>query len=264
VTTTTGQAVFGWLGAMPGLRPFVKELEKASISNNKWTVETEQWGIGWDIPKLSILRDTYGEFSPMFEQNGLLAKVHPDQLLINRLVAGFTEVDYTGSAFFATSGKKHATGVTKNAFGNKSTKQLTSAYFGAAIAGLGKILSPDGTPFNLVQKYVLICGEDNRSAAEDIVEVATLSGGGANKYYKKADLIVTPYITGSHWFVMNVGMPFKGMVQVNEIPISFTAQTDPQSDSVFRLEAFSYKSYGVLKVDYGLPQLVWGSTGADA
>ena len=137
----------------------------------------------------------------------------------------------------------------------------------AALAGLQKILAPDNTPFNLVEDYILLVGPDNRSAAEDIVSVATLSGGGTNKYYKKAELVVSPFITGSYaayWFLINVGMPMTPLVQVNEIPISFTALTAPQSDSVFRTEAFSYKSYGVMTVNYGLPQLIWGSTGADA
>ncbi len=180
-TTTTGSVVLGWMGAMPAMRPFVKEIEKVAIATNKWEISTEQWGVGWDIPKLAIMRDTYGEYAPMFEQNGLLSRVHPDKLLVERLVSGMSDVDYTGSAFFAASGKKHATGVSKNSFGNKSTKQLTPTYFGQAVAGLGKILAPDNTPFNLAQKYVLICGEDNRSAAEDILSVKTLSGGGENK-----------------------------------------------------------------------------------
>lgn len=262
-TTTTGEAIYSWLGAMPALKLFLKELEFATLASNRWSVKTQEWGIGWNIKKLEIIRDLYGQYAPMFEQNGLLATVHPDKLLAERLVAGFVEKGYTGGAFFSAN-QNHATGVAKNKFTNFFTKQLTPTYFGQAIASMGKILAPDGTPFNLVKKWVLLCGEDNRSAAEDILELETLSGGGKNKYYKRAELEVTPFITGSHWFLINQGMPFKGMVQVNEIPITFTAKTDPQSDSVFRTESFDYKSYGVLAVDYGLPQVIWGSTGADA
>src|SRR5436189_931791 len=138
VQAAAGVCVFGWLGAMPSLRPFVKEVEKASISSNKWTVTPDPWGVKWGIPKRDLMNDTYGQYASMFEQNGLLSAVHPDQLLFNRLVAGFTEVDYTGTAFFATTViKKHATGVDKNKFKNAFTKQLTPTYFGQAIAGLG-------------------------------------------------------------------------------------------------------------------------------
>ena len=260
---TAGKAVFSWLGAMPGLKPFVKELEFANLASVKWEVTPDPFGIGWRISKREIKNDQFGQYAPMFAQNGLNASLHPDQLAIDRLVNGFTALDYTGLAFFAAN-KPHAPGITKNKFNNKSTKILNATYFGAAISGLGKILSPDGAPFSPIMDLTLICGEDNRSAAEDILMVDTLSTGGKNKYYKRAELVVTPLITGSQWFLLNNALEMQPIVYVDEEPVTFTALTDPQSTSVFRTEQFEYKSYGIHRVDYGVPQLAWGSTGADA
>lgn len=260
---TAGKAVFSWLGALPGLKPFGKELEMANIASVKWEVVPDPFGIGWSISKREIKNDQFGQYAPMFAQNGLNAALHPDQLAINRLVNGFTNKDYTGKNFFDTD-KQHAPGVTKNKFSNKSTKILNATYFGQALSGLGKILAPSGEPFSPIMDLTLICGEDNRSAAEDIVLLDTLSGGGRNKYYKRAELIVTPLITGSEWFVLNNALEMQPIVFVDEEPVTFTAQTDPQSDDVFRKESFSYKSYGIHRADYGVPQLAWGSTGADA
>ena len=107
-------------------------------------------------------------------------------------------------------------------------------------------------------------GETWRATAENILEVKTLSAGGDNRQFGKAKLLVTPLITGDHWFLANTGSPFKPMVDVEEIPVEFTAQTDPKSESVFEREAFAYKCYGVYAQDFGLPQTIIGSTGADA
>jgi phage major head subunit gpT-like protein len=258
-----GKAVFGWLGATPGLKPFGKELEYANLASVKWEVTPDPFGIGWSIPRRDIKNDQFGQYATMFAQNGLNAAIHPDMLAMDMLVNGFTRKDYTGKNFFDTA-KEHAPGVGKNKFTNKSTKVLNPTYFGQAIAGLGKILAPDGTPFSPFMDLTLIVGEDNRSAAEDIVMVDTLSTGGKNKYYQRAKLIVTPLITGSQWFLLNNGLEMQPLVYVDEEPVTFTARTDPQSDNVFKKEAFEYKSYGIHRVDFGVPQLAWGSTGADA
>lgn len=260
---TAGKAVFGWLGAMPGLRPFDKELEYANIGSAKWEVTPDPFGIGWSITKREIKNDQFGQYAPMFAQNGMNAAIHPDMLAMAKLVNGFSAVDYTGSAFFAAN-KLHVPGVSKNKFTNTFTKVLNSTYFGQAISGLGKILAPDGTPFAPIMDLTLICGEDSRSAAEDIVMVDSLSGGGTNKYYGRAKLIVTPLITGNHWFLLNNALEMQPLVFVDEEPVTFSAMTDPTSVNVFRQERYDYKSYGIHRVDYGVPQLAWGSTGADA
>jgi phage major head subunit gpT-like protein len=264
-TTTTGLIIMGWLGALPYMKPFIKQLEKQNVGSAKWQIDSVEYAAGWDIPRLQIKRDQHGLYAPLFEASGLHASFHPDQLLFARLVAGFTEADYTGSAFFAASGKKHVPGVSKNSFGNKLTKQLTAPHFATARKTLNNILGPDGVPFNAASTgLTLVCGETWRSAAEGILEAEYLSGGGTNVNYKKADLLVTPLITGDHWFLINSGSPFKPMVDLQEIKTEFTAMTDPKSPNVFEFEAFSFKSYGVYSEDYGLPQTIVGSTGADA
>jgi phage major head subunit gpT-like protein len=262
-TTKVGLVVVGWLGLLPSMQPFVKELERQNVGSSTWQIATAPYAAGWEIPRLDVLRDTFGIYAPVFESGGQLASFHPDMLFFDRIVAGFASVDYTGKNFFDAD-KNHVKGVTKGKFTNRMTKQLTDVHFGTARRMLNEIRLPNGVPFNLVRDLTLICGETWRAAAEALLETKTLPGGGDNPNYGKAKLLVTPLISDSKWFLVNGGMPFKPLVEVEEIKTEFSAQTDPNSDSVFNREAFAYKAYGVYSLDYGLPQTIIGSTGADA
>ncbi len=262
--TSTGLIIMGWLGALPYMKPFIKQLEKQNLGSAKWQIDTAEYAAGWGIPRLAIKRDQHGLYSPIFEASGQDSSFHPDKLMFDRLVAGFTTNCYTGGTFFADSAK-HVKGVSKNAFDNKMTKQLTAAHYATARKMLFSILRPDGVPFNAAStKLTLVCGETWRATAEAILEAEYLSGGGTNTNYKKADLLVTPLITGDHWFLANTGSPFKPMVDLQEIKTEFTAQTDPKAEGVFQREEYEFKVYGVYSEDYGLPQTIIGSTGADA
>lgn len=262
-TTKVGAVVVGWLGLLPAMQPFVKELERQNVGSSTWQIATTSYAAGWEIPRLDVLRDSFGIYAPVFEVGGQLSAFHPDQLFFQRLVAGFASLDYTGKNFFDTD-KNHARGVTKARFTNLMTRQLTDVHFATARRLLNEIRLPNGVPFNLVRDLTLICGETWRTAAEALLETKTLPGGGDNPNYGKARLLVSPLIEDAKWFLVNGGMPFKPLVEVEEIPTAFSAQTDPASDSVFNREAFAYKAYGVYSVDYGLPQVIIGSTGITA
>lgn len=262
-TTKVGMVVVGWLGLLPAMKPFVKDLEKQNVGSSTWQISTEPYAAGWEIPRLDIMRDTFGIYAPMFESGGQLAAFHPDSLFYDRLVNGFTRVDYTGKNFFDTN-KNHVKGVTKGKFTNLMTKQLSADHFTTARKLMNTIKLPNDVPFNLVRDLTLIVGEDWRAVAEALLETKTLPGGGDNPNYGKAKLIVSPLIEGPKWFLVNGGMPFKPIVEVEEVKTEFTSQTDPNSDTVFNREAFAYKAYGVYNLDYGLPQVIIGSTGADA
>lgn len=262
--TTTGLIIMGWLGALPVMKPFIKQLEKQALGSSKWQIDSVEYAAGWGIPRLAIKRDQHGLYGPIFEVSGQQGAFHPDQLLFNRLVAGFSALGYTGGAFFSAN-QNHVKGVVKNKFSNLMTKQLTAAHFATARKTLNTILLPDGTPFNSASsELTLICGETWRATAEALLEVRTVTTGGDNQYYQKAKLLVTPLITGDHWFLANTGSPFKPMVDLQEIKTEFTAQTDPKSEGVFNREEYEFKVYGVYAEDFGLPQTIIGSTGADA
>lgn len=259
----TGQAVYSWLGAMPVMQAFTGELQKQLIESADWTVKNVEYQMAWPIKRIEIERDQYGIYAPMIQEAGFNGKVHPDQLLAERLKAGFVEKGYTGQAFFSAN-QKHVKGVDKDKFTNNMTKKLTGEYFSTARAMLKKIKAPGGRPFNVGSKLVLMVSPDNEAMGEAILEAQFAAGGATNTSYNKAELVVNEFLDGPEWFLANVNGMARPMIFQEEKPTKFTYWTADSDYSVMQRKEFLYEAYGVYTVNYGLPQRIIGSTGADA
>lgn len=261
-TTTTGEAVFAWLGNMPSMKPFKDELERVALAASDWTVKTQEYAMGYSIPSLAIRRDQFGIYNPVFSAAGQRAAEHGDYMLAQRLVAGFTEKDYTGKNFF-DSNKLFVKGG-KATFTNTSTKKLTLAYYRAARMALRNIKDPAGYPVHGSPTFTLIVSPDLEGDANDIIKADKLANGGTNTEYNSAKLEVWNYLSGSCWFLAVNNSPLKPFIKLDEIKLDLFAKQDPNSEAVFNRNEFEYKAYAVYKIDFGLPQLIFGSTGADA
>ena len=259
----TGQAVYAWLGNLPSMRVFSGDLEKQTVESADWTVKNGEFAMGWDIPRLAIQRDQFGVYSNLFAEASERAAWHPDQLMAALLKGGFSQKDYTTKNFF-DSDKSHVKGTTKGKFTNKSTKKLTADYFAAGRAALAAVKDPGGIPFNVKPSLALVVSPDNMAMGEKIIQATLVGGGDTNTNAGKAELIVNEFLDGPEWFLINTAGSAKALIWQEEIPTAFTSKTDPKDENVFKNEVFSYKAYGVYTLNYGLPQRIYGSTGADA
>lgn len=261
-TTTTGEAVFAWLGNLPAMKPFKNELEKQTLATSDWTVRTQEYAMGYSIPSLAIKRDQFGIYNPVFSAAGQRAGEHADYMLAQRLIAGFTQKDYTGKNFFDED-KLFVKGA-KALFTNKSTKKLTLPYYRAARQMLRTIKDPSGYPLHGAPTFSLIVSPELEGDAKDIIQADKLANGGSNTEYNSAKLEVWNFLTGSYWFLAVNNSALKPLINLDEIKLDLFAKQDPNSEAVFNRNEFEYKAYAVNKIDFGLPQLIFGSTGADA
>ena len=94
---------WAWLGQFPQFRKWVigprltRQLEGHGfpITNVKFESTVK-------IRREDFADDQYGVFGKMFEEMGLAAKKHPDELVFDLLARGFTEVCHDGQFFFDT------------------------------------------------------------------------------------------------------------------------------------------------------------------
>lgn len=260
--TTTGEAVFAWLGNLPSMAPFKKELEKQVLATSDWTVKTIEYAMGYAIPRLAIMRDQFGIYTPVFSAAGSQAGEHRDKLLADKIAAGFASKDYTGKNFFDTDKLFVKGAATK--FTNKLTKVLTLAHYRTAKKMLRTIKTPAGYPLVGAPKFKLICGPELEGAANDILKADKLANGASNTEFNTAELEVWSFLDGGAWYLTITNTPLKPFINLDEITLDLYAKQDPNSEAVFNREEYEFKGYGVYNIDFGLPQLIIGSTGADA
>lgn len=258
--TTTGEALFGWLGNLPSMAPFKNEVKKQALAQADWTLKTQEYAMAYEIEAIKIRRDQLGIYTPIFSAAGERAGNHKDYMLAQRLAAGFSEVDYTGKNFFDTS-KLFVKGV-KSTFDNKMTGALTQATYRTARKMIRNIKDPAGYPVVANPEFSLIVSPDLEGTARDVLKADRLANGGTNTEYNTATLEVWNYLSGAAWYLAVNNSVLKPMINLDEVPIELYSKTDyASSDAAFNRHVFEYQAYSVNVINFGLPQLIIGCTG---
>lgn len=263
-TSTTLTEVYGWLGAWPKMKEFLGEAVIENIAANSFFITNKEFASTVGVKEIDIKTDAYGLYNPRFEMMGFSATSHKDELVSSLLTLGFTEKDYTGKNFFDTD-KKHNPGDKKSGtFSNKGTKKLSAANYEAAVAQIKSIKDAAGNPLGIGRKLALVVSPTNEALGKRILNAELIGNGETNVNKGSAELIVWPFLTDANsWFLIETGMPIKPLILQVVQDATFTGITDPDSEHVLLKHEFLFQAYGIYNAGFGLPQLAWGSTGAD-
>lgn len=266
---TAASLDLSWLAAIPGM----KELKGAAEINNlelvNWVIKNKEWHDTIEVPIADIERDQLGIYNERLRLLADAGAAHPDELLAATLLGGFSQKDYTGKNFFDT-GKKHFPGVRAGTtFDNKLTDELAASSFEEARTMLRtmKIVFPDGSEkqLNLGRDLVLVVGPTNESVGRQILTAERDSAGATNVNRGTARLEVWGHLgETANWFLYDAGFAVKPFAFSDEKPLSIASVTNLEDSWVVLHKKFLYQIYGRYELGYLLPQLMIGSTGADA
>jgi phage major head subunit gpT-like protein len=262
-TSTSAEEFYGWLAAVPGLRELLGEIVIRNITDLNFSIKNREFESTIGVKRKDIERDNFGMYNMLFTAMGTAARNHPDELLFERMIAGFTSPCYTGKNFFDAD---HEPIAGKQKFSNKGTKKLSAANFQIARANIKSRRNTEGKPMNLGNDLVLVVSPDNESNARSIVVADKVGGGNDNVNKGTARLDVCPLLSSAPdaWFLLDLGYPLKPFINQVEVETEFQSLTDAASAHVLLLKEYLYQAYRRGNVGYGLPELAYGSTGADA
>lgn len=100
VPSTTREEKYGWLGQFPRLREWIGDRHVKNLSAGDYSIKNKKYESTISVPRDDIEDDSYGVFSPLFQEMGHAAATHPDDLVFTLLAAGFTSLCYDGQYFF--------------------------------------------------------------------------------------------------------------------------------------------------------------------
>lgn len=255
-----------WLAAIPGM----KKLQGAAKINNlqliNWKIENDEWEDTLAVKLADIERDQLGVYSERLRLLTTAGASHPDELLSDVVLAGFTTKDYTTKNFFDTA-KKHFPGV-KSTYDNKLTDELAASSFKEARTLLKtmKIDFPDGSTkkLNLGKSLTLVVSPTNEDVARQLLTAETIDST-TNTLRGAAKLEVWGHLGDSpNWFLFDDSYPIKPFAFSDEKPFSLASCTNLNDSHVILNKEFIYQVYGRYAMGYALPHLCIGSTGADA
>lgn len=262
-TSTSAEEFYGWLGAVPGLRELLGEVVIRNLSDLNYSIKNREFESTIGVKRKDIERDNFGMYNMLFTAMGAAAANHPDELMFDLITGGFSNKCYTGKNFFDSD---HEPVKGKQKFSNKGTKKLSATNFQTARANLKSRLNTEGRPMNLGRDLVLVVSPNYEATARQIVVAERDAAGATNVNQGTARLEVCPLLAAApdNWFLFDVGYVFKPFINQIELEAEFVSATDPTSEHALLKKEWLYQAYRRGNLGYGLPELAYGSTGADA
>lgn len=98
----TAEEKYGWLGKITKFREWIGERLYQNLVMHDYAIKNKTWENTVTVSRDEIEDDLFGVYSPVIEQLGQDAAVHPDELVFNLLKAGFTTPCFDGQYFFDT------------------------------------------------------------------------------------------------------------------------------------------------------------------
>lgn len=102
IKSTTKSNTYGWLGKFPSLHKWVGDRVIESMKAHGYQIVNEDFEATVAVDRNDIEDDELGIYAPLFQEMGLAAGIHPDELCFGLLGAGFSTPCYDGQYFFDT------------------------------------------------------------------------------------------------------------------------------------------------------------------
>ena len=272
VTTVPSTAVienYGWLTSLPGMKKLLGSAVVEKLEASKYSIENFEWEDTISVKELHIVTDQYGIYSPKFSALGRVAAYHPDELVAEVMMKGFTENDYTGTPFFSENKKR--TAKDKAPFTNVTNKKFSVENYEKALANMKLRKNSEGRNLGLGANLMLVVTAHDEKLARQILNADLVNQGESNVLKGSAELMVfsqltsfTKNATDAPWFLLDLGQPVGPFIyQYVREPV-LTASDDPKSEHMVMRHEALYQAYGIYNIGYGMCDFAYGSTGTAA
>lgn len=261
VPSATKSEEYKWLGKIPRMREWIGDRVVQNLGAHDYTIKNKDWEATVGVDRNDIEDDSIGVYTPLVAALGQSAVNHPDHLVFALLHLGFTAKCYDGQPFFAD---EHQDG-NEAVQSNKGTKKLSHDNYAAARAAMMSLKDEAGESLDIVPD-LLVVSPANESMGRKILYSENLANGETNPWKGTAELMVMPLLSGypNEWFLMDTTKPVKPLVFQRRKPPEFVALDNPNDQNVFMKREFIYGVDSRDNAGYGLWQLAYGSTGAEA
>lgn len=202
---------YGLLGAMPGVKEWLGDRQFKKLRAGDFVIANREWEDSVEFEKNDIDDDRLGLATELARDFGTEAMLHPDELLLEALVAGETTACFDGQNFFDTDHSWGDSGSQSNdlsyaaASGTAPTaEEFKAAFHQSRVEMLGfkndqgkKLIRPVLRGAN---KFICLVPLELQEAAENGLNATLISTGGSNVVIDRPEIIPCPSLTDSTKF----------------------------------------------------------------
>ena len=259
---------YPFLGASPHFKKFRDRMDDQGINPYLVTIEDEEWEENIRIAAKAIEDDATGMYRMRAEGLAEAAAWFDDEQSFSLLDRGFTGIGYDGQAFFSAS---HSSG-TSGTQSNLTTNPLSATALQAAVGAGGTILDDTGRPYR-TRYNTLVVGPLLEMRAREligspvvVVKVgdgsvgtgATAATGYSNVLNGYFDLIVSPWITGYHWVLVDGKRKVKPVIIQDREDVPLQTWNDTDDPAARRRREYTFTAFMRRGFGYGPWQLAYG------
>jgi phage major head subunit gpT-like protein len=252
---------FKWLSSIPTLKRWVGDRTLQRLRAESVALTTDWWANGIEVDVDDLNNEArFGMLGLRIRSLASACARRMDDQVVQYYVNGFAGtlgVTYDGQFLFDTdhTAAGNGTGVQQS---NLQTGPLSSTSFNAAIQKGMLFTDDEGEPIGVRFPTILV-GPQQQLAVRQIFKAEILTNGSTNVDYGMATPMVSPRITGTHWFLLTEE-EIKAVLLGIEVEPQFAAADSPQSFEMFSRRNALYGSHVKFGVAYGLWQGAIGAT----
>lgn len=252
---------FKWLGSIPTMKRWVGDRTLQKLRGESQTLTPEWWANGLEVDVDDVNSDSrFGMIPPRIRSLASAAARRMDAEVVGHYVDGFAGtrgLTYDGQFLFDNDHSASGSGGVAQT--NLQAGAFTAANFNAALEKSMKLVDDQGEPIDTMMKTVM-AGPANQLALRTVLKQEFKAGGETNLDAGMADWIITPRITGNHWFLLTEE-EIKAVILGIEVSPQFAAMDAPEAYEMFMRRNALYGAHAKFGLCYGPWQAAVGSTG---
>lgn len=256
--STTDQESYGWMGANPTMSEWTDVRQYKALKAYSYSLVNKHYEGTIEVDRNTYEDDKYGMIAPRIKGLANRAIRHMNQLVVDKLDAGATDLAYDGAAMFNTARTigdgTQFSNLLSGSYSN-SDAEIRNALKAAYIA-MQAFTDDHGVPMGL-KPDMIIC-----SPTMLIPMLNALLPGVAGTKRPEAGLFDPSRIYAAaqidadvlDWYILCTSAEIKPLIlQVRKEP-EFVALDDPKSEHVFKNKTFLYGVDDRFVVGYGDPR----------
>ena len=258
VPSSSRQEEYKWLGQFHGLREWIGERVVKDLTVEGYTIKNRDFEATVSVDRNDMEDDAIALYAPLFRQLGESARQHPDELIFDLLLQGFTQNCYDGKTLYATD---HPNG-DQGSWSNSGTAVLSQSAYESARSQMMSLVNEEGRPLRITPD-ILIVPPDLEATARTILRADKQANGATNIWKESADILVVPELAANptYWFLTDTKKAAKPFIFQTRKEPEFVGLDGINDENVFMNKEYIYGVDYRGNAGYGLPHLIYGSTG---
>lgn len=259
----TEQEVYSFMSRIPRLREWVGERVYNDLAANAYTLPNKDYEDSFEVPRNKFEDDKFGIYNHSAQALGQAVALWPDDIVIEALLAGGSQLCYDGQYFFDTDHPKNPQDASAGTQGNLyTTTALSATNYNTVRSTMRALVGEDGKTMRITPNLLVVPPALEKTAREIVIAQTVPNSGGTasqtNVQAGTADILVIDDLAASAggsdttWYLLDSTKPIKPFLfQLRRSPMLqfFDRPTDA---NVFEKKKFRFGVDCRGRAGYGL------------